>query len=455
MNNHDFFSHGQSPTHMFIFTVIFIICWNIENIFGVTKNYNKRRHDKTNLLFILPGALLQFILGIAFVRFLNFENSHKMGLLHKLGLGSFWQVATVFIVLDFTYYLYHYLMHKIKTIWRFHAVHHSDQVMNVSTSLREHPVETGIRVGHYMLAVWILAPAIWIVTLHQFVQILTKIIIHSNFRLPDKVDKYLSLVILTPNMHHVHHHNKQPYTDSNFGDLFSIWDRMFGTFRHLPAKSVCFGLDTAPVGKIDLNFKNLMFLPYDENYYKEKSSLKSSCEEPTDLTLPPPQLVTKKNILNSSKILFMGVVISLLFMCFSLSKEKINPNEKTMGNLVFHLTGLTPNRGLVKIVLYNNPNNYLSRYGFCAAVSAKVGNEGKSEITLKNLPFGKYAGSFYQDENYNNVIDRNIAGLPTEPFGFSNSVRAKWKVPSFESVSFEFLKTGAVQHVQLAYWSKQ
>lgn len=251
---------------MMIFTTVFIVCWNIENIFGVTENYRKMQHDATNFGFILPGAVIQLLLGVVFVRFLAFENLNGYGLLAKLGFGTFGQVATVFVVLDFTYYLYHFLMHKIKSVWRFHAVHHSDPVMNVSTSLREHPVETGIRVGHYMLAVWFLAPALWIVTLHQFVQILTKIIIHSNFRLPEKVDKYLSLVLLTPNMHHVHHHDEQPYTDSNFGDLFSIWDRMFGTFRHLPAAETHFGLDTAPASAYNLDFKNLMTLPFDEKF---------------------------------------------------------------------------------------------------------------------------------------------------------------------------------------------
>ena len=121
-------------------------------------------------------------------------------------------------------------MHKVKLVWPFHAVHHSDTVLNVSTSLREHPVETCIRLGHYMLSAWFLGTAFWIMTLHQFVQIISKIIIHSNFRLPDKLDKYLSYFIITPNMHHVHHHYTAPYTDSNYGDLFSIWDRMFGTY---------------------------------------------------------------------------------------------------------------------------------------------------------------------------------------------------------------------------------
>lgn len=447
-----FFSHGQTPAQVMIFTAVFIVCWNLENIFGVTENYRKMRHDATNFGFIMPGAVIQLLLGVVFVRFLAFENLNGYGLLAKLGFGTFGQVATVFVVLDFTYYLYHFLMHKIKSVWRFHAVHHSDPVMNVSTSLREHPVETGIRVGHYMLAVWLLAPTLWIVTLHQFVQILTKIIIHSNFRLPEKVDKYLSLVLLTPNMHHVHHHDEQPYTDSNFGDLFSIWDRMFGTFRHLPAAETHFGLDTAPASAYNLDFKHLMTLPFDEKF---RAAQPIMVPEKATIEEPPFLFVQSKKSLRLPAVLLLCSISAGLFMGFTFSEKSGKPDGKTSGNLVFHLAGLTPNRGWARVVLYDSPDKYLSQFGFCAADSAQVGADGRADIVLKNLPFGKYAGSFYQDENHNYVIDRNFAGLPTEPYGFSNSVRAKWSVPSFQSVSFVFEKPEAEQRVRLAYWSKQ
>ncbi len=255
------FEHGANPTQYLIFAVIFTLCWNIENIYGVTKDYQKWKHDKTNAMFVLPGAILQFVLGLVFVKVLQYENDNNMGLLHKLDFTSDKaQIIFSFIFLDLTYYIYHYLMHKVKIVWPFHAVHHSDEVLNVSTSLREHPVETCIRLGHYMLSVWFLGTALWILTLHQFIQILSKIIIHSNFRLPEKLDKYLSYVFITPNMHHVHHHYVEPYTDSNYGDLFSVWDRMFGTFTYLPPDEVVFGLDKTE-GR-EMKFKDLMKLPF-------------------------------------------------------------------------------------------------------------------------------------------------------------------------------------------------
>ncbi len=260
----DFFSHGQSPAQLAIFVAVFLLCWNLERFFGVTTNYRRWRHDRTNFWFVLPGGLMQLALGLVFVRGLVYVNGHGLGLLERWGVtGAAGQIAASFVVWDFFYYVYHVVMHKVKPVWRFHAVHHSDPVMNVSTSLREHPGETFIRLAHYMLVSWALGPAMWVVTLHQFTQIVSKIIIHSNWRLPEAIDRRLSLVLLTPNMHHVHHHFQEPYTDSNYGDLFSIWDRMFGTYRHLLAHEVRFGLDVLPPESSDLRFGNLMKLPFD------------------------------------------------------------------------------------------------------------------------------------------------------------------------------------------------
>jgi sterol desaturase/sphingolipid hydroxylase (fatty acid hydroxylase superfamily) len=255
------FDHGTNSTQFFIYVLIFTFCWNIENIYGVSKDYKKWSHDFTNALFMLPGAFLQLALGYLFIKILMYENANSIGLLPYLHINSDWgHIIFSFIFLDLTYYIYHFLMHKVKLVWPFHAVHHSDEVLNVSTSLREHPVETCIRLGHYILAVCFLGTTFWILTLHQFIQIVSKIIIHSNFRLPEKLDKYLSYVIITPNMHHVHHHYLEPYTDSNYGDLFSVWDRMFGTFTYLPPEEVIFGLDKTQ--DRDLKFKDLIKLPF-------------------------------------------------------------------------------------------------------------------------------------------------------------------------------------------------
>jgi len=82
------------------------------------------------------------------------------------------------------------------------------------------------------------------VILRQFIQIVSNVIAHANIRLPNRIDRIVSWIFITPNVHHVHHHYQMPYTDSNYGDVLSIWDHMFGTFKTLPAQHTIFGIDT-------------------------------------------------------------------------------------------------------------------------------------------------------------------------------------------------------------------
>lgn len=267
MHISNFFSGDHQPAQVFIFVVLFLLCWNFENFFGVSEHYRRWQHDRTNFIFLLPGAFSQLFFGWLFIKGLLFAQANHTGLLEYWDITSpLKQLVVSFVIWDFYYYVYHVAMHKWKFGWRFHAIHHSDEVMNVSTSLREHPGESFIRLGSYMLVSWAMAPAIWLVGLHQFIQVASKIVIHSNWRLPERLDKYLSLVFLTPNMHHVHHHNKQPYTDSNYGDLLSIWDRLFGTYQHLPAEAVHFGLDAMPATRYSLTSKNLFYLPFSKSF---------------------------------------------------------------------------------------------------------------------------------------------------------------------------------------------
>lgn len=264
----NFFNQGQSLKQFFLFFITFLTCWNLEFIFGVSKNYSKWKHLILNSLFILPAFFVQLGISFLFIVVLKYENFNHLGLINLVGIKSqIWQIIFIFVLLDLGYWIYHFGMHKFKLTWRFHAVHHSDKVMDVSTSLREHPIETFIRLSFYMLIVWALGPVLWMVTLHQFIQILSKIIVHSNWRLPDKVDKYISYLFLTPNMHHVHHHYLQPYTDSNYGDLLSIWDRMFKTFYILPKEKVVFGLDIDAFESQNLDtmkFPGLLAVPFSD-----------------------------------------------------------------------------------------------------------------------------------------------------------------------------------------------
>ncbi len=120
-------------------------------------------------------------------------------------------------------------MHKIKTLWRFHLVHHSDNTVDISTTLREHPVENIVRLSFTLLWVMLSGAFFWAILLRQIIQVFTTMFAHINYRLPEKLDNIIGFVFITPNLHQVHHHYQMPYTDSNYGDVLSIWDRLYDT----------------------------------------------------------------------------------------------------------------------------------------------------------------------------------------------------------------------------------
>ncbi len=259
-----FLSGYGHQVQLWLFIGLFIISWNIENIAGILFNYKKWKHAFINAPFILTSIPGQLLLGLAFAKIIEWTTQHEFGFLFHLPFikSSLLLFLVSFIFLDFGEYVYHIIMHKVKRLWMFHIVHHSDQAVDVSTTLREHAGENIIRLSFTLLWVFISGTAFWILMLRQIIQAFTTLFAHMNYRLPEKADKIIGLLFITPNLHQVHHHYKQPYTDCNYGDVLSIWDRLFGTFKKLPADKLVFGVDTY-MGKEDTaNFIVLAKLPF-------------------------------------------------------------------------------------------------------------------------------------------------------------------------------------------------
>ena len=259
------FIGGYGPQiQLFLFVGLFCISWNIENIAGVLINYKKWKHALINAPFIFTSIPGQLLLGLAFIKTIEWTTQHQFGFLYYLPIGksSFVLFLVSFIFLDFGEYVYHVTMHKVKRLWMFHVVHHSDHVVDVSTTLREHPVENFIRLSFTLIWVFISGAAFWALMLRQIIQAFTTLFAHMNYRLPDTVANIIGLIFITPNLHQVHHHYKQPYTDCNYGDVLSIWDRLFGTFKKLPADELVFGVDTYMKKEEVGSFISLAKLPF-------------------------------------------------------------------------------------------------------------------------------------------------------------------------------------------------
>lgn len=258
------FSNNSGFSEMIIFIVSLVICWNIESIAGLATGYRKWKHAFTNSHFILTGILPQLIIGFLFVRTVHWTHQHHFGLMYHISIAKnkFYLFLVTFILLDFGEYIYHVIMHKVKTLWMFHAVHHSDHFVDVSTTLREHPGENLIRNCFTLIWVFLTGAIFWTFFLRQLIQIISNIFVHMNYRLPDKVDSIVSMLFITPNVHHVHHHFERPYTDCNYGDVLSIWDHMFKTFRRLDYGEIVFGVDIMMDRNINSRYIALMKFPF-------------------------------------------------------------------------------------------------------------------------------------------------------------------------------------------------
>jgi sterol desaturase/sphingolipid hydroxylase (fatty acid hydroxylase superfamily) len=147
-------------------------------------------------------------------------------------------------------------------LWRFHVVHHSDNNVDVTTGLRHHPVESVLRGIFFLAGVLVVGAPIYAVMIYQTCLVLATQFTHANISLPKALDKVVSLLFVSPNMHKVHHHWQQPYTDTNYGAVLSIWDRLFGTFAKLDASQIRYGLDRYYPNEHDENLLMLLRKPF-------------------------------------------------------------------------------------------------------------------------------------------------------------------------------------------------
>jgi sterol desaturase/sphingolipid hydroxylase (fatty acid hydroxylase superfamily) len=143
-----------------------------------------------------------------------------------------------------------------------HLVHHSDHKVDTTTANRHHPIESIIRFSFTLFGVFIVGTPIAIVMLYQSLSLISTQFTHANIKISPQVDKLLSYLIVSPDMHKVHHHYKLPYTDSNYGNIFSIWDRVFGTYMELDRDGIVYGVDTFPDEDQNSSLKELLKQPF-------------------------------------------------------------------------------------------------------------------------------------------------------------------------------------------------
>lgn len=228
----------------YIIIVLIVIFYSLEQLLNTQFQFKKRpQHLIHNILFLGVFYLLNLLWAIVIVFSIEWLNNHQIGLYYLFEIPLWLKLVLGVMLFDFVTYWFHRMSHLTPVLWRFHRVHHSDTTMDASTFFRGHPIETFLWFGtSNIIAAGIFGLDLIALGLYFLVSTPFFFLEHSNIKFPVWLDKTFGLIFTTPNIHKVHHEQDQYYTDSNFSDIFILWDRLFGTFKYKPPEQINFGL---------------------------------------------------------------------------------------------------------------------------------------------------------------------------------------------------------------------
>ena len=209
-----------------------------------TLAYRKWKHAGINLIFFVFTLTINILFGIATVGIFRWMDANQFGILYWVEWPLWLELLLSVMAFDFiAQYVAHYLLHKFKWMWKMHMVHHSDTKVDATTGTRHHPGDYIIRESFALGVIVLMGVPFSFYVFYRICTVFFTYLTHANFQMPLWLDKLLNWVFVTPNMHKFHHHFERPWTDTNFGNIFSLWDRIFGTLVYDDPKKVKYGLD--------------------------------------------------------------------------------------------------------------------------------------------------------------------------------------------------------------------
>lgn len=251
---------------------ILMIFYALESRFPFRKTIkHKKQHDCINLVFLGFSIAINSLI----VAFVLQQSPHFEYALFKQFLLPIWaQLLISLIALDFVaQYCSHYLLHKIPVLWRLHQVHHNDTFVDASTGTRHHPIDYLIRELAAVCCVVLLGIPLAFYMSYKLCTVVFTYASHANIALPTKIDRIISLVFITPTAHKFHHHQTLPWTDSNYGNILSLWDRLFKTWTYEDPAKIHSGLDTSEPRQV-MNISYQLLLPFRAKLAVKQSSHK-------------------------------------------------------------------------------------------------------------------------------------------------------------------------------------
>lgn len=266
MNLVEYFETIPSLHRTLILTGGLVFFWMLEMLIPLMRmRYGYLRHAGTNLFFTLTTVVVNFAFAYLIVLASDYLYGHGLGLLNITVMPLWLYILAGLLLLDLVgAWLIHLIQHKVKWLWRFHIVHHSDMHVDTTTANRHHPVESVFRAVFTLLAVVVAGAPMWLVMMYQSMSVVFSQFNHANISLPKWLDEGMSWILVSPNMHKVHHHYLQPLTDTNYGNLFSVWDRLFLTFARVKntKEDLVYGIDLLMEEKESQHVGRLLEMPF-------------------------------------------------------------------------------------------------------------------------------------------------------------------------------------------------
>lgn len=226
--------------------------------------YRKWPHALVNFFFTATTIVVNFALAFLLLRASEWAVGREFGLLFVLpAMPLLMSTVIGLLVLDLiSAWLAHFVSHKTPPLWKLHLIHHSDTHVDTTTANRHHPGESIVRFAFTALAVVLAGAPPWMVFLYQAMSVVLSQFNHANITILPALDRALSWFIVSPHMHKVHHHFVLPHTDSNYGNIFSVWDRLFGTFRTIDPSQLVYGIDTHMDANEHGSIRALLTMPF-------------------------------------------------------------------------------------------------------------------------------------------------------------------------------------------------
>ncbi|WP_085587213.1 sterol desaturase family protein [Thalassospira sp. MCCC 1A01428] len=216
-----------------VFAVLLLIMagWEFLLPYRTGAGQSRGRRWLTNFSLMICGAALsRFTIGAAMIIAASYAQGRGWGLLPMLGLPAPVAVVLAVIGLDCAVYWQHRFTHMFDVLWRFHRVHHVDPGFDVSTAVRFHPLEIAVSAAYKAAFVVVLGADAWAVVIYETLLSSFALFNHGNVHLPRLIDQTLRGLFVTPDMHRIHHSAVMVETNSNYGNILSLWDRIFASY---------------------------------------------------------------------------------------------------------------------------------------------------------------------------------------------------------------------------------